>query len=113
MADKSKTKLCLTFFLSGSVATILLFVLILGFARYSERSRRPANHTVQAGQRAVPPCGMIEALEIPLPYPEGVLPDGSERLRPPLWCFPRFSAGQLDHFLRSCDIPPAQRRILL
>jgi len=113
MVDRFKTKLCLTFFLSGSVTTILLFALIVGFARYRERNHRIARAEVQAGQRPVPPCGWIEALEIPLPYPEGVLPDGSERLQSPKWAFPGFSTGQLVHFLSSCDLRPAQRRILL
>ena len=113
MIDKYKTKLCLTFFLSGSVTTILLFVLIVGFARYRERNHWTARAEVQAGQRAVPPCGLIEAQEIPLPFPEGVVPDGSERLQPPKWTFPGFSNGRLVHFLSSCDLRPAQRRILL
>jgi len=113
MADKNKTKLCLTWFLSGSGATILLFVLIAGVAQYRERNHRPSEDTVQAEQRAVPPCGMIEALEIPLPYPEGVLPDGSERLQMPKWSFPGFTPGRLVHFLSSCDLRPQQRRILL
>ena len=113
MADRNNTKLCLTFFLSGGVATILVFVLIVGFARYRERHPQPSKGPVQAEQRPVPPCGLIEALEIPLPYPEGVLPDGSERLQSPKWAFPGFSTGRLVHFLSSCDLRPAQRRILL
>jgi len=113
MADRSKTKLCLTFYLLGGVTSVLVFVLILGIARYRERSQRLAKNHVQAGQRPIPPYGLLEALEIPLPYPEGVLPDENERLQPPKWSFPGFSAGRLVRFLSSCDLRPAQRRILL
>ena len=113
MNARDRTKLCLMFFLSGSVATILLFAVIVGFARYAARCQQSSRHDLQAEHRSVPPCGLIEALEIPLPYPEGVLPDGAERLRPPKWCFRGFTGGRIVDFLNTCDLRPAQRRMLL
>jgi hypothetical protein len=113
MADRNKTKLCLAFFLLGGVTTSLLFALIVGFARCEDRNHQPSKGAVRAEPRTVPPCGLIEALEIPLPYPDGIVPDGSERLQSPKWAFPSFSTERLAHFLGSCDLRPAQRRILL
>jgi hypothetical protein len=113
MSSRHRAKLCLTFFLSGSVATVFLFVLMMVLARYFERHHRPANDHVQGEQRPIPPCGLIEALEIPLPYPEGLVPDGTERLQGSKWFFPGFTAERLAHFLSTCDLRPAQRRVLL
>jgi hypothetical protein len=114
MADRNKIKLCLIFFLSGSVATALLVMSIVAFLRYHERSQPTARSAgVQEGQHAVPRYGLVEALEIPLPYPEGVVPDENERLQPSKWSFPGFTAGRLVRLLGSCDLRPSQRRILL
>src|SRR5262245_41398376 len=48
------------------------------------------------------PWGSLEAVEIPLANPDGVIPDPDQRLQKPKWFFEGYSETRLERFFRSC-----------
>src|SRR5262249_147272 len=61
----------------------------------------------------VGPWGTIEAARIPLANTDGLFPDQPDRLRKPKWFFENVSEPRLKGFLNSCELRPAQKRILM
>jgi hypothetical protein len=59
------------------------------------------------------PAGQIEAIEIPLANPEGNFPDKAERLAQPKWFFDGFSEQSLTRLFKSCELRPAERKVLV
>ena len=58
------------------------------------------------------PAGVIEATEIPFSHPDGVFPDRGDRLKPERWVFNNLSEKALIAFFESCDLRPAERKLL-
>ena len=111
---QNNSKQELKFFLLGCITTLLL-VAIPALWRHTRATEAARAKTLLTAfdPAAAPPGGWIEAEPMPLAIPDGVLPDGSERLRSPKWFFEGFTAQRLVRFLGSCDLRPVQRRILL
>lgn|ERR1051325_787336 len=60
-----------------------------------------------------PISGRIEAIEIPLGMPNGMVPEQTQRLQNPRWSFAGISESQLTRFLDSCELRPVERTALL
>lgn len=108
------------FFLLGASVALLLQGLIPPSMLTEANARIMAEEgfpviprTGPHAQKNLPPCGKIEALEIPIARPDGSFPDREERLRPPRWIFEGLSESSLTRYLRSCDLRPREKRLLL
>ena len=118
MSDRRPVAQLVKWFLLGSLSTLLLVGVLSSI--FGERvnfldlgallSNSSRSHSKPAPQ---PPCGLIEAFELPLANTEGRLRDEVERFRPPRWCFDGFTAARLTSFLQSCGLTRVQTHVLL
>ncbi|HYV27729.1 MAG TPA: hypothetical protein VFA77_09365 [Candidatus Eisenbacteria bacterium] len=112
-------KLCALFFMLGSCATGCLVALacLLLVQHYRRAESKPGQRLAALAAQVQPannsPWGTIEAVEIPFANPDGAFPDEEKRLQQPKWFFENASEGRLTRFFNSCDLLPAQRKILL
>ena len=118
-SEAKRIKQGAVFFLLGSSTTLLLMALAAAWLAGHERraALQPGLQSTRIHSSEpsgkVPPWGRLEAVQIPLANPEGTLPDEHERLQQPKWFFESATEGRLTRFLNSCDLLPAQRKILL
>jgi hypothetical protein len=108
--------LCAACFTFGALM-MLFFVSLpeLGFIRGRELEPGSAQNGLDPGHQreTISACGKIEPIAIPFANPDGVFPDRNERLQRPKWFFQGFSASALSQFLNSCELRPAEKKLLL
>ena len=110
---------CAAYFVLGALFTLLWVTdPAPGFGpNIKARTAEPVcPHPVSASSRKpgkIPPCGEIEAIEIPFANPDGLFPDREARLETPKWFFQGFSESRLSRFLCSCELRPAEKAVLL
>lgn len=116
---KSTKLLCAEFFLLGACVALILaplpppsFVAYLNARASDDSMPSLASGRSQEGG-PIPACGRIEAIEIPIAKADGTFPDREERLRPAKWVFEGLSETNLTRFLKSCDLRPREKRLLL
>jgi hypothetical protein len=100
----------------GSLTLLMVSLAMVWFVRHGHL------HIVAEPKKAGPaaitpeqaaPWGIVEAIEVPLANPDGSFPDQEERMRSPKWVFADFTEARLTRFLSSCDLRPAEKRVLL
>jgi len=107
--------LCAGCFSAGVFFSLLLLLTLWPFFQQHSNSRAvSAQGLVPAKTRAkaVPPCGRIESIKIPLANPDGIFPDRAQRLAAPRWFFENVSAAELTEFLNACELQPEQKLLL-
>src|SRR5947209_6626800 len=106
------------FFFFGAASSLLLVTSQPSFlgrleARVLGRSQISESLKARRNAGKVPPGGEIRVTEIPFANDEGIFPDRDLRLRQPRWFFESMTEMGLTHFLKSCDLRPIEKRVLL
>jgi hypothetical protein len=116
---KGKKPLCIrSFFIGACVALVLAPVakdlaVRSGSALGIQALARQRVAAAEARRAKAEPWGRIEAFELPFANPTGAYPDRGTRLQPPRWFFENASERSVERFIKSCDLPRFQKKVLL
>src|SRR5260221_8395523 len=114
MIESKRTRLlCAGFFTLGACLSLILRAPVCELVGPSFHDQRPAPPMVHTDREVAPPCGKIEAIQVPLANSDGVFPDREQRMASSKWFFENMSENRLTRFLNSCDLRPSEQRILL
>jgi len=114
MIDSKRTwLLCAAFFTLGASLSLVMRAPVRELVRRPAHAQSLGQPIVHTDRSVVPPCGRIEAIQVPLANSDGVFPDREHRLASPKWLFEDMSESRLTRFLNSCDLRPSEQRNLL
>ena len=100
------------YFILGAASSFLITALVRDF-KAGPGAELNARVVRAKTSMPAPPCGRIEAIEVPLANKDGAFPDREQRLANPRWLFQGMSPNNLERLFAGCDLLASEERMLL